>query len=126
MLIDNELDLTGGKIIDLGQAENSIGIPQTLSVAFVATADVSTATTFTIQECATKAGTYANLMTVGPVAALKRGQVVQFPLPPRCKQFIKTTNTTNFNAFLTMGRQLWKAEKEAESIHTAPIGEQAS
>lgn len=120
-LIDHSL-LLGSTALDLEDAGGVGGLNKPLQATFTAPADAA-AVTFKITHCDTAGGTYADLVAYGPVA-VKKGQMVQFELPPESKRYLKAT-PANYNGYLTIGKQTYKAMAEAESLKKAFVQEQA-
>lgn len=141
MLIDYSLILAegqkltaaaaGANVVDLGQDSPTPGFSKKLELVCVVTADVTGTLQVKLQDSATKSGTYADVAASAVYSAPKAGTVITVPMPYSTKQFLKayfggSPTAGTVTAYLTEGRQMWDAAKQAESITKAPVQEKAA
>ena len=136
MLIDHELIFAdkqvltaaaaGTKVIDLEQVNPTAGFAKQLELVLVVNADVTGTLQLKLQDSDKSSGTFTDVAAAPVLTAPKAGTVHVMPFPYGTRQFIRayfdgTASKGTVSAFLTQGRQAWKAVKQAESITAAPV-----
>ena len=136
MLIDHELIFAdkqaltaaaaGTKVIDLEQVNPTAGCSKQLELVLVVNADVTGTLQLKLQDSDAQSGSFADVAAAPAITAPKGGTVHVMPFPYGTKRYVRayfdgTVSKGTVSAFLTQGRQAWKAVKQAESITAAPV-----
>ena len=135
MLVDHSLifseaqeltaDAASAKVLDL--EGDTAQLSHNLSVACVVASDITGTLLVKLQDCDTDNGTFTDCGASGTAEAPVAGSVIQFPFPYATKRYVRLyysgATAGKVNSFLTEGRQLWTAAKQADSISAAPVAE---
>ncbi len=117
-------------VIDLEQ-DSTAGFSKQLVFTAVVNADVTGKLQVKLQDCATASGTFADVAVAATLDSPKAGTIIQVPMPYATKRYLKayfggSPTGGKVSAFLTEGRQQWRAEAQAPSVASATVTEQAS
>lgn len=135
MLVDHSLILAdnqtlsaaaaGSNVIDLEQDLPTPGFSKNLEVVCVVNAAVKGTLQLKLQDCDTASGTFADCAASAVVSAPAAGTIITIPMPYETKRYVKAyfggaPTAGTVTAFLSMGRQAWKAAAQAETISKTP------
>ena len=120
----------GSNVIDLGQDSPTPGFSKKLELTCVVGADVTGTLQVKLQESDSASGSFTDCAASAVVSAPKAGTVIAVPVPYETKRYLKayfggSPTAGTVTAFLTEGRQAWKAAAQAEAIAKAPVTEQS-
>lgn len=119
----------GDTVVDLEQ-DSTAGFSKQLVFTAVVNADVTGTLQVKLQDCDTESGTFSDVAVAATLSSPKAGTIVQIPMPYATKRYLKAyfdgSPSGTVSAFLTEGRQQWRAEPQAPSVASATVTEQAS
>lgn len=120
----------GKNVVDLEQ-DSTAGFSKQLVFTAVVQKDVTGKLQVKLQDCDTASGTFSDVAVAATLDSPKAGTVVQVPMPYATKRYLKayfggSPTAGTVAAFLTEGRQQWRAEAQAPTVASATVTEQSS